>query len=74
MYSVIRKPKNGERIKITFLPKNNAAPNPNCYIGSTGVVEESDADGFVLRYDSGSSLIVINHCHYNIEKTLEVKN
>jgi hypothetical protein len=53
-----KKLENGKRIKITWLPKNNAHPRKNCYIGGEGVVECFDDEGFVLRYDSGAILIV----------------
>ena len=52
-------PQEGKRIEITWLPFNNAYPEPNCYIGSKGIVEDVQEDGsFVLRFNSGSSLIV----------------
>lgn len=59
-------PKNGERIEITWLPPNNVSPNPNCYVGAKGVVEDCDSDGFVLRYDSGALLVISGECAYKI--------
>lgn len=52
-------PECGRRIEITWLPKNNAYPEDNAYIGSAGVVSASFIDGsFDLKYDSGATLIV----------------
>lgn len=48
----------GESIEITWLPYNNAWPEKNCYIGSTGVVVESDSDGIMLILRSGATLII----------------
>ena len=73
MYSLLRRPKNGEIIKITWLPKNNAYPAENCYIGSVGVVEDSDAIGIVLRYESGASLIITGHFFYRLITGTKVK-
>jgi hypothetical protein len=45
--------KNGEKIKITWLPYNNGYPNKNVYIGSEGVVEDLHEDGsFCLRMET----------------------
>jgi hypothetical protein len=68
MYSLIKRPKNGDRVLITWLPENNARPNPNCYIGSEGTVESCDKDGFWLKYDSGASLLVHRHYCYRVQK------
>jgi hypothetical protein len=45
----VRMPQNGDKIVITWLPNNNGYPNPNAFIGSKGVVQDVDSDGFVLR-------------------------
>lgn len=49
----------GDRVVITWLPKNNAFPDENCYIGSLGTVTEMQPDNsFVLVYENGSKLLV----------------
>jgi len=52
----------GTKIKITWLPYNNAYPNKNCYIGEIGICDEICADygGFWIRLESGASLFVGN--------------
>lgn len=55
-------PTQGNCIKITWLPMNNAKPNPNCYIGSTGVAEDVKPDGsFTLQMKSGSLMVGKNY-------------
>jgi len=53
-------PLEGDRIRITWLPYNNAYPEPNCYIGSEGVVDWVDTEdgSFHLRMESGAGLMV----------------
>lgn len=52
----------GSKIKITWLPYNNAYPNKSCYIGEVGVVDEicQNPEGFWLRLPSGGSLYIGN--------------
>ena len=51
-------PKIGDRIKITYLPYNNAYPEPNCYIGTCGIVDYLyDNGGFCLN--TGNSILCI---------------
>lgn len=61
------RPKNGDYIKITWLPKNNGYLN--CYIGMQGTVEDFDEKdgGFNLRCDSGALLIILDN-KYKFEK------
>lgn len=50
--SFLRKPKEGERIKLLWLPSpiNCSLFTRNCYIGSEGVVTDMEKDGsFHLR-------------------------
>ena len=68
-------PTQGHTVKITWLPLNNAAPTPNCYIGSTGVVEDVKSDGsFVLRMKSGASLIVNKKYQFEYINSTEYHN
>lgn len=56
-------PPAGARIRLTWLPYNNAYPEPNCYIGSEGIVTQLDTEdgSFVLEMESGAGLVVGNH-------------
>lgn len=63
--SILRKPKDGERIEMVWLPPpiNQDGWVRNCYIGSKGVVKEGDKDGFILNMDT-AGLIVNNRRPY----------
>ncbi len=50
-------PKNGDKIKLTWLPYNNAIPNKNCYIGSEGIVTDMSDYGFTL--DMGNGILIV---------------
>lgn len=62
-------PKNGSHIKITWLPKNNAYPDDNIYIGFSGKVKDSDKNGFLL--ESSSSILVVPSNKYRYKETNE---
>jgi len=60
-------PKIGERIKITWLPFNNGYPNPNCYIGSVGIVDYLyDNGGFCLNMGGSILCVTRNKFKYEI--------
>lgn len=52
-------PKEGAKIKITWLPYNNGYPQPNVYIGSEGIVEDLDMETGSFVLNMGSSALII---------------
>jgi hypothetical protein len=54
-----KKLQNGDKIIITWLPNPRNHPyTKNCYIGSEGIVEDLNKEGFTLRMENGARLIV----------------
>ena len=51
-------PKNGQRIRITYLPFNNGKPNKNIWIGTEGIVHDAKEHSFSLKMESGAWLVV----------------
>lgn len=59
-------PKNGDKIKITWLPSCKNVPNgtPNPYVGMEGIVEELNIDGdFFLN--CGTCQLVVSGAKFN---------
>jgi hypothetical protein len=54
-------PREGKRIKITWLPDNRLAKN--CYIGSEGVVEKINEDGS-FHLNMGKSHLIVTNSRY----------
>ena len=59
-------PNNGERIKITWLPKNNR--EVNAYIGFEGIVEDMDKIEGSFCINSGTSILICNSTNFDYIK------
>lgn len=59
IFSRKRKIKNGDKVKITWLPPcKNSKGSPNPYIGMKGIVEDLNPDkSFVLN--TGTSILIV---------------
>jgi len=53
-----RQPKIGDNLKITWLPYNNGFPEPNVWIGSSGIVDYIYPNGGFCLNMGGSILCV----------------
>lgn len=54
-------PPAGARIRLTWLPYNNAYPEPNCYIGSEGIVTQLDVNNGSFVLDMGGASLIIGN-------------
>ncbi len=61
----LKLPNEGDRIKITWFPNNNAAEN--AYIGWEGVVEEMNKHKGTFCLNSGNAILI---CHGNFNYIL----
>lgn len=57
----LRRPKNGEKIRINYYVKSQHEESPILHVNKEGIIEYSDEEGFCLKEENGKLIVVCDN-------------